>query len=389
MIEPPLKDIVLVGAGHAHALVLLAFGKNPIPGTRLTVITRRAWTPYSAMLPGVVAGYYAFEETNIDVRPLCSFAGARLVLDEAVGVDLGRKRVVCIGGPFIPFDIMSFDIGSMPSTRGVAGAVSNATSVKPMDGFFVRFETTRRRILSKGATASVCVVGAGAAGVEMLLAIEGRLRRDAKDAGYDAKGLRFTLLSADADILITYPPRMRKRFNEILSARGITVITGRAATGVESGVVDLAGGEKLAFDEVFWATEASPAPWLSETGVKLDPQGFIEVEATLQSTSHANVFAAGDIAALRGFSLPKAGVYAVRQGPTLASNLRRAVAGEELLTHKPQGHILSLISTGERYAVGTRNGLTFEGRWVWQWKDWLDRRYMAKFKNSPAGAMAQ
>ena len=159
----------------------------------------------------------------------------------------------------------------------------------------------------------------------MLLAIEGRLRRDAKDAGYDAKGLRFTLLSADADILITYPPRMRRRFNEILSARGITVITGRAATGVESGVVDLAGGEKLAFDEVFWATEASPAPWLAETGVKLDPQGFIEVEATLQSTSHANVFAAGDIASLRGFSLPKAGVYAVRQGPTLASNLRRAV----------------------------------------------------------------
>ncbi len=379
---------MLVGAGHAHALVLLAFGKNPIPGARLTVITRRAWTPYSAMLPGVVAGFYAFEETNIDVRPLCSFAGARLVLDEAVGVDLGRKRVVCIGGPFIPFDTLSFDIGSMPR-RAVPGAISNATSVKPMDGFFVRFETTRRRILSKGAKASICVVGAGAAGVEMLLAIEGRLRRDAKQAGCDAAGLRFTLLSADSDILITYPPRMRRRFNEILSSRGITVITGRAATGVESGVVDLAGGEKLAFDEVFWATEASPAPWLAETGLKLDPHGFIEVEGTLQSTSHPFVFAAGDIASLRGFSLPKAGVYAVRQGPTLAANLRRAVAGEELQPHKPQGHILSLISTGERYAIGTRNGLTFEGRWVWQWKDWLDRRYMAKFKNSSAGAMAQ
>ena len=110
---------MLVGAGHAHALALLAFGKKPLPGSRLTVITRRAWTPYSAMLPGVVAGFYAFEETNIDVRPLCSFAGAHLVLDEAMGIDLVRKRVVLGGGPFIPFDVLSLDIGSTPNRRSV------------------------------------------------------------------------------------------------------------------------------------------------------------------------------------------------------------------------------------------------------------------------------
>jgi len=382
----PVQNIVLVGAGHAHALALLAFGKKPLPGSRLTVITRRAWTPYSGMLPGVVAGFYAFEETNIDVRPLCSFARARLVLDEAVGVDLARKRVVLGGGPFIPFDILSLDIGSVPNRRAVPGARANATSVKPMDGFLVRFETTRRRILSKLGKASICVVGAGAAGVEMLLSIERRFRRDTLDAGYDADGLRFTLLSADADILITYPPRMRRRFHEILASRGITVIAGRAATDVENGVVQLEGGESLAFDEVFWATEASPAPWLADTGLKLDAHGFVEVGPTLQSTSHPDVFAAGDIASLRGFSLPKAGVHAVRQGPTLAANLRSSAP---LQTYKPQGQILSLISTGERYAIGTRNGLTFEGAWVWQWKNWLDRRYMAKFKNSPAGALAQ
>jgi selenide,water dikinase len=385
----PLQDIVLVGAGHAHALALLAFGKKPLPGSRLTVITRRAWTPYSGMLPGLVAGFYAFEETNIDVRPLCNFAGARLVLDEAMGIDLVRKRVVLGGGPFIPFDLLSLDIGSMPNRRGVPGALANATSVKPMDGFLVRFETTRRRILSKPGQASICVVGAGAAGVEMLLAIERRLRKDAKDAGYDPKGLRFTLLSADPDILMTYPLRMRRRFRELLSERGIAVMTGRAATGVESGVVRLEGGESLTFDEVFWATEASPAPWLADTGLKLDSQGFIEVGATLESTSHPGIFAAGDIASLQGFSLPKAGVYAVRQGFTLVENLCRAFTGAPLQPYKPQRRILSLISTGERYAIGTRNGLTFEGSWVWQWKDWLDRRYMAKFKNLPANASAQ
>jgi selenide,water dikinase len=384
-----LQNVVLVGAGHAHALALLDFARKPLPGSRLTLITRRAWTPYSAMLPGVVAGFYAFEETNIDVRPLCSFAGANLVLDEAMGIDLVRKRVVLGGGPFIPFDILSLDIGSAPNKRSVPGALANATSVKPMDGFLVRFETTRRRILSKLGQASICVVGAGAAGVEMLLAIEGRLRRDMKDAGYDAEGLRFTLLSADTDILITYPSSVRRRLREILSDRGITVIAGAAATGVEGGIVHLEGGETLSFDEVFWATEPSPAPWLADTGLKLDAHGFVEVDATLQSTSHPGVFAAGDVASLRGFSLPKAGVHAVRQGPTLSGNLRRAVSGELLQPYKPQSQVLSLISTGERYAVGTRNGLMFEGAWVWQCKDWLDRRYMAKFKNLSAGALAQ
>jgi len=293
------------------------------------------------------------------------------------------------GGPFIPFDVLSLDIGSMPNRRSVPGALANATSVKPMDGFLVRFETTRRRILSKLGQASICVVGAGAAGVEMLLAIEGRLRRDTKDAGYDAAGLRFTLLSADPDILITYPSRARRRLREILSARGITVIAGAAATGVEGGVVHLEGGETLTFDEIFWATEPSPAPWLADTGLKLDAHGFVEVDATLQSTSHPGVFAAGDVASLRGFSLPKAGVHAARQGPTLSANLRRAVSGAPLQPYKPQSQILSLISTGERYAIGTRNGLTFEGAWVWQWKDWLDRRYMARFKNLSAGVLAQ
>ena len=104
-------------------------------------------------------------------------------------------------------------------------------------------------------------------------------------------------------------------------------MTGRAATGVESGVVHLEGGGSLTFDEVFWATEASPAPWLADTGLKLDAHGFIEVEATLKSTSHAGVFAAGDIASLRGFSLPKAGVYSVRQGFTLAKNCAAPLRG--------------------------------------------------------------
>ncbi len=383
-----MKDIVLIGAGHAHIEVLRAFGMRPEPGARLTLVTRQDWTPYSGMLPGLIAGLYAFEDAHIDVRTLCAFAGARLILGEAAGIDLAGRRVLCASGPPAPFDILSIGIGSTPNTQGAPGARVHAVAVKPIDGFLARFEAARRRILDRQGRARICVVGGGASGVELALAIERRLRRNIAAAGFDARGVSFTLISAEPEILTAFPRRMRRRFREILASRGVAAIEGKAAR-VEDGAVHLASGEALAFDEVFWATQASAAPWLASTGLKLDANGFIEVERSLESASHPGVFAAGDVAAFRARPLPKAGVYAVREGPPLAANLRRAARSEPLKSWEPQRSHLSLISTGERYALGARNGLTVEGAWVWRWKDWLDRRFMRRFKRLPARTSAR
>jgi selenide,water dikinase len=378
-----MKDIVLIGAGHAHVEVLRAFGVKPAPGARLTLVTRQAWTPYSGMLPGLIAGLYAFEEAHIDVRPLCAFADARLILDEAAGIDLAEARAPCASGASIPFDILSIDIGSTPNTRRTPGACQHAVAVKPIDGFLARFEAARRRVLEKPGRARIAVVGGGAAGVELALAMERRFRRDIEAAGGDARNVSFALIAAEPDILTSFPRRLRARFREILAARGIEVMAGRAAARVEDGAVYLDNGEALAFDEIFWATQASAAPWLAATGLKLDAQGFVEVRPTLQSVSHATVFAAGDVASFQARALPKAGVYAVREGPPLAANLRRAALGRPLKPYRPQRRHLSLISTGEGAAIGARNGLTVEGAWVWRWKDWIDRRFMRRFKELP------
>jgi selenide,water dikinase len=416
-----MQDIVLVGAGHAHIEVLRSLGAKPMPGARLTLVTRQAFTPYSGMLPGLIAGLYSFDEAHIHVRPLCAFAGARLVLAEASGLDLAGKRVLCGNLEPIPFDILSIDTGSTPNTRQTPGAAEHAIAVKPVDGLLASLDAVRGRMLARDGKARICVVGGGAGGVELMLALERRLRRDILDAALitnllpslrakrsnpesrmtlgsprrcaprdDAgdgatritpSGLSFTLLSA-GDILPAFPWRMRARFRAILAERGVEIVTGTASR-VESGAVRLEGGGALTFDELFWVTEASAAPWLDETGLKLDARGFIEVAQTLESASHAGVFAAGDVASIRGFALPKAGVYAVREGPALAENLRRAASGEALKVYKPQRRILSLITTGERYAIGARNGLIVEGAWVWRWKDWIDRRFMRRY-NFPA-----
>lgn len=379
---PVLKDIVLIGAGHAHVILLRDFGRQPMPGVRLTLITRQVHTPYSGMLPGMIAGLYDFDQAHIDTGPLTHFANARLYQAEAIGLNLETRRVICRERPPVPYDVLSIDIGSTPSARDVPGVADHAIPVKPIDGFWRRFEAARERILQSRGQAHIGVVGAGAGGVELILSIQRRLERDVAAAGFDPAQLHFTLFS-DSSLLPTFPNAMRRRFRAILDKRGIRVFTNARVREVEPGAVVVENSGRITIDEVFWVTAAEPAPWLSGTGLALDGDGFIRVAPTLQSISHADVFAAGDVAMIEGHRLPRSGVYAVRQGPILAENIRRLVSGKALLPYKPQRDALYLISTGERYAIGTRNGFTFGGAWVWRLKDWIDRRFMAKFNDLP------
>jgi selenide,water dikinase len=385
---PVLKDIVLVGAGHSHVSVLRMFGMRPMPGVRLTLVTRQVHTPYSGMLPGMIAGLYDHDQAHIDTGPLTRFALARLYHAEVVGLDLGARQVICRDRPPVPYDVLSINIGSTPSARQVPGVAEHAIPVKPIDGFIERFEAARCRVLEAKGRARIGVVGGGAGGVELLLSLHRRLTRDVAAAGYDPSRLEFTLITSSDELLPAFPPRMRRRFAEILRDRGIGVLAGGKAMEVRADAVLVEGHGRVALDEVFWTTRAAPAAWLADTGLALDPEGFIRVTETLQSVSHPDVFAAGDIASIDGHAPPKSGVYAVRSGSPLAGNLRRMTAGRPLVRYKPQREALYLISTGERHALGARNGFTFEGAWVWRLKDFIDRRFMAKFNALPEMAAA-
>ena len=380
---PVVKDVVLVGAGHSHIAVLRMFGMTPLPGVRLTLITREVHTPYSGMLPGLVAGLYDFDDAHIDTGPLARFAGARLYHDEVTGVDLDGKRVICRDRPPVPYDVLSLNLGARPDTGVVPGAAEHVIPVKPIDGFRRRFDALVARVLKRAGRARVALVGAGAGGVELLLAVERRLRREVSDAGGDPAGLSFVLISDVPEILPTFPSAFRVRFRRILDARGIAVITGAAVIGVEPGRLLLRDHPPLEADEILWTTQAAPADWLVETGLQLDGRGFVTVRDTLQVAGRDDVFAAGDTIAFTPRALPKSGVYAVRAGPVLADNIRRLLVGKPLQRFRPQRDALYLVSTGERYALGTRNGVAFEGGWVWRWKDWIDRRFMTRFNDLP------
>ncbi len=385
---PIVKDVVLIGAGHAHVGVLRMFGMAPEPGVRLTLITREVHTPYSGMLPGMIAGHYSADDAHIDTGPLCRFAGARLYQSTVHGLDLAGGRVLCDNRPPVPFDVLSINIGSTPGMQHVPGVAAHAVPVKPVDGFLARFEAARARILAAHGRSRIGVVGAGPGGVELLLAMQHRLLRDVRAAGHDPAGLSFTIVTPSAEVLPAMPAGVRRRFTEILRARDITIRSNCKVTAVEAGAAILNDAERIGLDEIFWTTRAEAASWVRDTGLAVDGRGFIRVSDTLQSISHPSVFAAGDVATIEGYDLPKSGVYAVRSAPTLATNIRNLMTQTPLRRHRPQKDALYLISTGDENAVGTRNGLAFAGRWVWRWKDWIDRRFMHKFNDLPEMATA-
>ena len=380
---PILKDLVLVGGGHSHVAVLKRFGMKPIPGVRLTLICRDVHTPYSGMLPGFVAGHYGFDDVHIDLGALSRFAGGRFYNSTVTGLDLQNRTVLCDNRPAVPYDLLSINTGSAPQLDDVAGAAESAVPVKPINAFLQRWEALRQRAIAHDGPMRIAVVGAGAGGVEILLAIQHRMTSLRQAAGRKAGDITFDLFSGSHDILPTHNRRMRATFMDVLRQRGVTVHTDAPVVSVSAKRLRTGAGEDFDVDEILWVTAAGGQSWPGEAGLAVDEQRFIKVADTLQSISHPEVFAAGDVASMINHPRPKSGVFAVRQGKPLARNLRRMLLGKTPKPFHPQKQFLSLVSTGDKYAVASRGPWSVHGSKVWHCKDWIDRRFMRKFNDLP------
>jgi len=381
--QPVLRDIVLVGGGHTHVGVLKRFAMKPEPGVRLTLICRDTHTPYSGMLPGYVAGHYTYDDVHIDLRRLAEYAEARFFRDEAIGIDHEAQTVLCRSRPPVPYDWMSINIGSTPRVNTVSGADEHAVPVKPIHQFNDRWQRLLQRIETHGGQTRVAVIGGGAGGVELLLAMQYRLSKALAAQGRDPAELSFALFTRGAQILPTHNAHVQARFRDTLARRGVALHTATEVVDVEAGRLRAADGSWHRADEIVWVTNAGGAAWLRGTRLALDDDGFIQVDDTLRSPSDPRIFAAGDIASQIHHPREKAGVFAVRQGKPLADNLRAAVTGRPLAPYRPQAKWLALISTGDRHAVASRGRLYLAGDWVWRWKDHIDRRFMARFSDLP------
>lgn len=381
-----IRKLLLIGAGHAHVQVLARLAQFRPADLDVTVLSPYPWQTYSGMVPGLIAGRYSATDCQIPLEPLIKAAGARWVPGRCTGLDAASRTVqlAATGGQRewparLGYDLLSLDTGAVIDRQklesAMPGAAAHALIVRPMEAFTALWPQVLE--LARSRPVSVVVIGAGAAGIELLLAAEQRLRRDG------AAGARFTLLTGGADVAASYPEGVRRRVLRRLKARGITVLR-EACTGVEPGQVRLSGGATLACDVPIVAIGTHAPAWLQGSGLALTDSGHVQVNACQRSTSHPEVFAAGDVATRADAPHPKSGVYAVRAGPVLAANLLATHQGQPLKAWQPPRRTLNLLSCGAGHAIASWGPLHAEGAWAWRWKDRIDRAFMAKYTRPAA-----
>ncbi len=425
-----MKDLVLIGGGHSHAIVLKMFGIKPLPGVRLTLISDVVHAPYSGMLPGHVAGFYDYDECHIDLRSLAQFAGCQILVDRAIAIDFNKNLVICQTLAPINFDVLSVDIGSTPATLSVPGAAEYAIPAKPVPEFLASWNqliSAKQNYPEKPVR--IAIVGGGAGGVELALNMQSRLAKEEgfgseQCTGYNGwilkergkfkqeEGLEIHLFHSGAQLMPAHNKRVRRRLKEILISRGIQLHLMEKVSAIEKQEmmeitsdsqcpmpdarcpmpiyqIYCESGLSIECEIIFWVTQASAANWIGESGLATDSNGFMQVNDCLQSVSHPNVFGAGDICAMVNYPRPKAGVFAVRQGKPLFENLQQFLLAKPLKPFAPQEKYLALIGTGNKRAIASRGSFMWESALLWYWKDLIDRQFMQKFSNLPKSSDSQ
>lgn len=361
--------LVLAGGGHTHALLIRQWLMQPMTGVCITLISDQWQAPYSGMLPGVIAGDYSAGEAHIDLARLCKAAGITFIPARITGIDANAQQVLLAGRPALPYDWLSINTGITPSA--IPGSDEHAFSLKPVSTLLSRWQSLRET-----SPTHIAMIGGGAAGFEMIIAIREALLRHSPNT-------RYSLLSSNP-ILQGHSRTVQHQARHVLQQHGIHFEETFRAQCIEAGRIIGEHNTAIEADAIFLATPGNAPAWVAHSGLATIDEGFIATTDTLQSTSHANVFAVGDVALQIDHPRPRAGVFAVRQAKPLFHNIRAALQEKHLHRYKPQKQFLSLLRCSPQQAIASRGVLHAQGQWVWRWKDRIDRRFMAMFSNLPA-----
>ena len=370
-----MKHLVLLGAGHAHVHVLEALATRRPANVRITLVAPQHSQLYSGMVPGFVAGHYTLDQCVIPLAGLLARCNARFVAGSAASINADANTLTLSNGQPIAYDLLSLNTGAVMDREKIEatmpGARANALFVRPIEAFGKLWQQVVAMALQRPI--HLAVVGAGAAGLELAMAAAHALGQP-----HNACGSRVTLVTGGAQPGQSYPSSVQRRIRTALKRLHITVLPD-GCVGVNPGEVVLGSGATLACDMPLLAIGAQAPGWLTGSGLELDAQGFVQVNSFQQSTSHAQVFAAGDVASRTDAPHSRSGVYAVHAGPPLLRNLLLVLAAQPLTAYAPPARTLNLLSCGGHYAIASWGPLSAEGAWVWRLKDRIDHRFVRRY----------
>jgi selenide,water dikinase len=369
---PTEKSVVLVGAGNAHLVFVKRFGMRPLRGVAVTLVNEAAVVPYSAMVPAHIGGDYAWDEVTIDLVRLCQSVGVRFVAERVIGLDPAARRVRFASRPPLTYDAVSLGLGSIPALPDGAPQSDTSLVMRPLGTLLSKVESLEQELKRSARPFHFVVVGGGASGCELALAVHKRLGQQT--------GFRLTMLQAGPRLLPQFPVAVARAFEEAFASRGIDYRVDARVSGWSDGSLLLEGGGQLPCDFALWATQAAAPKLLAESGLAVDAAGFLQVRDTLQSISHPAVFGTGDCVCFQSYpDLPKNGVHAVRQGRVLFDNVNSFLRERPARPFHPQRYCLCLLNTADGRAVLNYGPLTRKGRWARRLKDRIDRAWIDKF----------
>jgi pyridine nucleotide-disulfide oxidoreductase family protein len=364
-----MKRLLLLGGGHAHVHVLQALARKPMRDTQVSLVSPFDHAIYSGMVPGWVAGHYALDDCRIPLDALARAASVGFMQSAATAIDAGARVVTLADGRGVEYDMLSIDTGSTLPRNVIPGARLHALAIRPMETFVSQME----EVIASPEVRDLVVIGGGAGGFELAMALQYRL---VASRGQD---VRVTLVCGAAEPLEGFPAAAVRLAVRALKAQRITVVPDSCKQILNDHVL-LGHGTRVACDVAVLAVGSHAPEWLRGSGLSLDDKGYVSTGATLQSLSHPEVFAAGDVASRADAPHPKSGVHAVRAGPPLARNLRRFAAGVEPTRYQPPRRTLNLLSCGRKNAIATWGSVSLRGDWVWSWKDQIDRAFVARYR---------
>ncbi len=309
------KRVVFAGAGHANIAALRRLAKNPLDA-ELILVNHGPQIWYTGALPALIRGDMTETQASIDAPSLAKSCGASFTDARIIGFD-GDWLTLENQAP-LRFDILSLSTGSTPNG-----------GVKPIGAFIARLNSWDR-----APSPAIGIIGAGAAGVELALALRHRLGAKAQ----------ITMQAADDTILRGAPKAAQKTIRQELTAARIEIVAKFPTRP----------------DDVIHAY--TPAP-------------TYQIRDTLQLTTHDHILAAGDCAAFPT-PLPRSGAIAVRQGRTVAANIRNLLTNKPATPFTPPRHTLAILSLNAHKATAWYGPLSWTGHLPMTLKSRLDAAWL-------------
>jgi NADH:ubiquinone reductase (H+-translocating) len=336
MRKPTEHRIVVLGAGYTGMMAAIAVARRSRRrGGRVTLVNPSARFTERLRMHQIATGQ---DLTDHEIPKLVAGTGIEFVQGWASGLDPARRAVhvdTATGGRELGYDTLVYAIGSTADATRVPGADLHAHT---LDDPPAARRLAARLAEIRGGTMLVC--GAGLTGIEA-----------ATEIAESHPDVHVVLLSRGTPGAMM-GERARAYLDKALQRLRIEVRAGVEITKVLPDGVELAGGDMVAGDACLWTTGFVAAPLAGESGLEVDAQGRVVVDAALRSVSHPQVYAVGDAAAIRQ---PWGVVHGTCQS-SIPSAAQAAASISRQLRGKPAkpfrfGYIHQPVSLGRRDAV--------------------------------------